>query len=496
MRVHRLIRPILCAIVIPWCAVMAGTGGDQCLTCHEEVGGPVPALFRHDIHFTKKIPCSGCHGGNPATDDMARAMDSTAGFIGVPKGDAISKMCARCHSDAERMKTFGSSLPLGQWESLQASVHGKLSSAGGEHAVQCITCHNAHGIVPVRDPSAPVYPLNVVKKCTGCHASASFMRSFNPSLAVDQLEKYRTSVHGARNANGDIKTAQCASCHGSHAILRSSDVKSRVNPANLPGTCSKCHSDAAYMKEYGIPTDQYEKYAKSVHGIALLKKHDTGAPACNSCHGNHGAAPPGVASISNVCGTCHALNADLFAESPHKKAFDAQGLPECETCHSNHEIVAAQDTMLGVSSEAVCSTCHSATENPKGFAAARNMRSLVDSLNAMEGLAGTLVEEAEQKGMEIGEAKFKLRDVRQARLETRTIVHAFNEAKFRPVAEKGFMQAGLIQTEARGAIREFYFRRIGLGVSSLIITVLAVCLWLLIRRIDRKGKAEGASPAP
>ena len=65
------------------------------------------------------------------------------------------------------------------------------------------------------------------------------------------------------------------------------------------------------MKEYGIPTDQYEKYSKSVHGVALLQKHDLGAPACNKCHGNHGATPPGVESISKVCGTCHALNADL-----------------------------------------------------------------------------------------------------------------------------------------------------------------------------------------
>jgi hypothetical protein len=39
-----------------------------------------------------------------------------------------------------------------------------------------------------------------------------------------------------------------------------------------------------------IPHNQYEKFARSVHGIALLKKHDSGAPACNICHGNHGAA--------------------------------------------------------------------------------------------------------------------------------------------------------------------------------------------------------------
>ena len=487
MRTHRLIRPALIALIVAWHAVEPASATDKCLSCHETLGGVIPGLFRHDVHFAKGIPCSGCHGGDHTTDDMEKAMDTSAGFVGVPKGDEISKMCARCHSSEELMKGFGSSLPLHQWENLQASVHGKLSGAGAGHAVQCITCHDAHGILHVRSPGSPVSPLNVVKKCSSCHASAAFMRTFNPSLAVDQLDKYRTSVHGVRNAKGDPRAAQCVSCHGSHSILRSTDAKSRVNPVNLPATCATCHSDPGYMKEYGIPTDQFEKFSRSIHGVALLQRHDPGAPACNSCHGNHGAAPPGVESISNVCGTCHALNAGLFAESPHKKAFDEQNLPECETCHGNHEIVVATQVMLGTSSEAICSNCHSAAEDDKGFAVAQTMRSLVDSLTVTEEVSRALVDEAEQKGMEIGEAKFRLRDVRQARLETRTIVHAFDLAKFRPVAEKGLLQAESVRKEAREAIDEFYFRRIGLGVSTLLITTIAICLWLLIRRIEGKG---------
>ena len=65
------------------------------------------------------------------------------------------------------------------------------------------------------------------------------------------------------------------------------------------------------------------------------------------------------------------------------------------------------------------------------------MRSLIDSLESSERRLGLLVDDAEQKGMEIGEAKFKLRDVRQARLEARTKVHSFNEGQFREVADKG-----------------------------------------------------------
>lgn len=467
-------------------AAEAARSKDKCFACHDALGDTPSVLFKQDVHFAKGISCAGCHGGDPNVEDMEKGMDKAAGFIGVPRGDDISVRCAACHSNPEKMRSYGSAMPTNQWEQLQTSVHGKLAITGKEHIAQCTTCHNAHGIVSVTRPASPVYPLNVVKTCARCHANAAYMRTYNPSLPVDQLEKYRTSVHGMRNAKGDAKTAECVSCHGTHDIRSAKDVKSNVYPTNLPQTCGTCHSDAAYMKAYNIPTDQLEKFSKSVHGIALLVKKDVGAPSCNDCHGNHGATPPGVESISKVCGTCHALNADLFSTSPHKQAFDALKLPECETCHGNHEIVAATDELLGTSPEAVCSRCHSPTDRPKGFAAAATMRQLTDSLEASEARARTLLDEAEQKGMEVSEAKFKLRDARQARLEARTMVHSFDEGKFREIIGKGLKTAAFVTEEGRAAIDEYYFRRIGLGISTLIITILVMSLYLFIRRLERR----------
>ncbi len=469
-------------------ALQRARAADGCLECHSSLGDKPSELYQRDIHHARGIACSGCHGGDASSSDMDRAMDRKAGFIGKPSGDSVSVVCARCHSDAEKMKLLHSSIPAGQFELLQQSIHGKLATNGKSRIVQCTTCHGAHGIVSVQDPRSPVHPRNLVATCARCHSDASYMRSYNPSLPVDQREKYKTSVHGIRNAAGDTKVAECANCHGSHGILATKDVRSSVYPTNLPQTCAKCHSDAAYMKGYGIPTDQFERYSRSVHGVALLERNDLGAPACNNCHGNHGATPPGVSSISQVCGTCHALNSELFSASPHKAAFDSLKVPECETCHGNHGIVVATDTLIGTGAGTTCTRCHA--EGSAEYTEAAVMRRMLDSLDAGEAGAMAIVDEAEQKGMEIGEAKFRLREVRQARLQSRTIVHAFDEGKLRTVVDKGLGVAVWIRGEGTRAIDEYYFRRLGLGISTLIITVLAVTLYVFIRRLEKHQKEE------
>ena len=93
-----------------------------------------------------------------------------------------------------------------------------------------------------------------------------------------------------------------------------------------------------YMKGYAIPTDQFEKYSTSVHHDAMVARGDLSAPTCTTCHGNHGAAPPGVDSVQNVCSKCHVFQDQMYEKSSHKAAFQSAGLPGCVVCHSNHGI--------------------------------------------------------------------------------------------------------------------------------------------------------------
>ena len=118
------------------------------------------------------------------------------------------------------------------------------------------------------------------------------------------------------------------------------------------------------------------------------------------------------------------------------------------------------------------------------------MRQLVDSLASVESKAMSMVGDAEQKGMEVGEARFKLREVRQARLEIRTKVHSFSEEQFKEVAQRGFVASSKVSEEASLAIGEYYYRRWGLLVASLIITILAASLFVYIRRIEKEQAGE------
>ncbi|HEY7616218.1 MAG TPA: cytochrome c3 family protein, partial [Terriglobales bacterium] len=249
--------------------------------------------------------------------------------------------------------------------------------AANIHAQKGLTCASCHGGDPSSDDNAMspkagfrghIDRKKIPELCGKCHSDAAYMRQYNPSLRTDQLAQYRTSVHGKKLVGGDTHVAVCTDCHSVHNIRPAGDIRSTVNPLNIATTCSHCHADAGYMKAYGIPTTQFADYGKSVHHEAMAVRGDLSAPTCTTCHGNHGAAPPGVATVKNVCSTCHVYQSQLFEGSPHKAAFESAGLPGCVTCHSNHAIAGPKDEMVGTGEKSICTSCH--MEGDAGFKAA------------------------------------------------------------------------------------------------------------------------------
>lgn len=326
--------------------------------------------------------------------------------------------------------------------------------------------------------------LEVPQFCARCHSDADYMHEHNPSLPVDQLDKYKTSVHGKQLFNErDTKVANCVSCHSVHEIADPKLPYSSTYPLNLPSTCGTCHADVEYMAEYSIPTDQLEQYAASVHGIALFEKEDLSAPACNDCHGNHGAAPPGVNSLSAVCGLCHAIEAQLFVESPHNAAFETFGYPMCEVCHGNHEIISPTDQMIGLEGPGLCGECHSSGDGTRAPATIDSILTSLSTLVRERDSAQLLLSEAVDKGMMTRDEEFLMKDVEQALIQTRTLIHKFQADTLVQRAQQGIEKAAQIQVQSATLIDQYYFRRKGLAIATLIITILAIALFIKIRRM-------------
>ena len=463
-----------------------GAGQDQCLACHEDE--PEAKSFRTDVHFLRGVGCSGCHGGDPKSDDKDVAMSRANGFRGKPGTKDIVALCGRCHGGADTpwRRRFNLTNVV---DSLSASVHGE-ALRGNPRGPQCVSCHGVHNIVEVDDPASPVHPARVARTCGGCHGDARYMRDFNPRLPVDQYEKYVTSEHGLRNAKGDPKPATCVSCHSNHLVLRVKDPRSPVYATRIPLTCAGCHSDAKYMAQYGIPTDQFDGYRRSAHGVALMEKSDLNAPACNSCHGNHGAMPPGAAAVVAVCGSCHQSNAELFEGSAHRAPFEKRDLAGCVGCHGNHFIASPTDSLVSFGTASPCAKCHRDDSSDRAAGDIPQLRGMLDSLSAGKAEAEAALHRAEQLGMDVSDARYGLKDAHQALVQSRVAIHSFRVADLAAVARPGLAIIGGAKTAGTAAIHEYHFRRRGLAISTLVVTVLVVLLYLKLRQIEKDQKRQ------
>jgi hypothetical protein len=237
------------------------------------------------------------------------------------------------------------------------------------------------------------------------------------------------------------------------------------------------------MSAYGIPTDQLARYERSVHWQALAERHDLSAPTCNDCHGNHGAAPPGVSSVASVCGQCHSVMQDLFRQTLHAAVFPALGEPGCAACHGQHGVEHATDTLLALAPGGACGRCHDA-ESWAGEQAVV-MRHLIDTLRADLDSATDLLKRAERAGVEVSQGLFELQEARTALVNARTAVHAFAADAIAPEVTKGLAVTGRARERGRRAFAELRFRRTGLAVSVTIILVLILGLVLKIRELER-----------
>ena len=392
---------------------------------------------------------------------------------------ASENNCLSCHSD---------------FEDANGPSHLIVRDIHYQKGLGCVDCHGGDASLEDMDDvratkgykGVPDYK-DVPKFCASCHSDASYMHDHNPSLPTDQLDKYKTSVHGIQLLKkGDTNVANCISCHSVHQINTAKLPHSSTHPLNILETCGHCHANADLMSKYGLEATIIDDYKQSVHGHALIDGGDLSAPVCNDCHGNHGAAPPGVNSLTAVCGMCHALDSDLFNSSPHKVAFEENVYPMCMTCHSNHKILKPIDAWVGTEKPSLCIECHSADDGTKGIETAAGISNALKNLITSRDEAALLLEDAKEKGMATTDAEFSMNEVHQSLIQTRTKLHSFALDSVLPQAEIGMEQVAHVKKTSTELIDEYYFRRKGLGIASLLFTILAVGLYFKIRKVEEK----------
>ena len=370
-----------------------------------------------------------------------------------------------------------------------------------DHGFTCLSCH---GVIRAGEHGGAIDPaLGFIAKpsraqipvlCGSCHSDIAFMKQYNPSMRTDQLAEYWTSQHGQALRQGDPDVATCVDCHPAHSIRPPSDPESSVYPSRVPGLCAGCHGEPSVMEGRGLPTNQFEEYKNSVHGQQLLEAEELSAPACNDCHGNHGAAPPGVASVERVCGQCHSVMADHLENSGHDMLFSEAGLPGCATCHGNHEIRRPDDDDLGRLSDEVCARCHD-TGDPEARVFPV-MRAMIDSLIVGRERAEAVLDRAENLGMEVSQARFELEEVTNALTTARSAIHEMRLEPVRTEIEAGLETVAGSIGRGEEALWEHQYRRIGLTVSAAFVVLLISGIVLKIRQIERRQRRTGAASQP
>ncbi|HEY4380597.1 MAG TPA: cytochrome b/b6 domain-containing protein [Acidobacteriaceae bacterium] len=239
-----------------------GSAPATCSSCHGDVHTILPISDPKSPVFHTNIPatCGACHGqkflmestGNSA-QPFVSYQESVHGRA-VENGSQTAAVCTDCHGAhtilpandaASLINKFNVPATCGKCHSqiqtvFSRSIHGQAVAHGNSLAPVCTDCHGIHSIKAPSDPNSSVSNAHLSSDtCARCHQGVRLTQEFG--VVGNRVSTYLDSYHGLASQSGSVVVANCASCHGVHNILPSSDPHSTINPANLDQTCGQCH---------------------------------------------------------------------------------------------------------------------------------------------------------------------------------------------------------------------------------------------------------------
>ncbi len=230
-----------------------GKRSPTCADCHGSAHGikPHAAAGSPTSHKGQLKTCGHCHGER----SIATYMASVHGKA-LAAGNKKAPACSDCHgthhfqwpdifnnpASKKDMTAACGKCHVQEAKAHGAGVHGMALARGNLAAASCVDCHIGHSILPPSDPRSSVHASHVAEDCARCHGDARLIDRLG--LSPDAVETYEASYHGQAGQLGQVRVANCSSCHRAHDIFPSRDKRSSVHTDNLAASCGKCHPGA------------------------------------------------------------------------------------------------------------------------------------------------------------------------------------------------------------------------------------------------------------
>ena len=235
-----------------------------CADCHGEVHTMAP--YTDDSSPVSSIAqgetCGACHGAEPPADRSVRTIRPIEAYTASVHAQAVQAHepgpgCSDCHSAHSPLPATDPESSIHRQNVADTcgechrkitrqfgrSIHGLAAEAGVDESPVCTDCHGEHRILAIASPDSRVSASNIpIQVCGPCHSDLKLSEKFG--LPMDQVPSYGDSFHGLAARGGSQRVANCASCHGVHNILPSTDPDSHTHADNLAETCGQCHAGA------------------------------------------------------------------------------------------------------------------------------------------------------------------------------------------------------------------------------------------------------------
>jgi len=248
--------------------IQGGLKAATCIDCHAKNGDMTTILPASDPNSTVNRSniaetCGRCHGdksvmqGSGISDRPFLSYRESVHAKALAQGNVSAAVCTDCHNSHDILPAADPQSPIAKVNipatcskchksesaEFMQSVHGQAVTRGVSRSPVCTDCHGIHGITsPVEKASSNASATVATETCAGCHEGVALTREFG--VAGGRVSSYKDSYHGLASQMGSKVVANCASCHGVHNILPSSDPRSMISANNLPQTCGQCHIGA------------------------------------------------------------------------------------------------------------------------------------------------------------------------------------------------------------------------------------------------------------